>query len=395
MLKQHHVFLSYSRVDNKIMQRIKNSLRQAGLKVWTDEGIVPGTPSWKEAIEDAIRESEILVVLMSPDSNKSIWVQREIDYADVQGVQIIPMLARGSPKDAIPFALAGSQFIEIRTEYDTAIGLLVSRCYDYMDKTSGVTVQHTVTLPPEEEERELPRRRITMFVGGAIGFVVLIMALLFGTGVLPPSEPTQTPTPTATLTETPTHTPTSRPTTEVAVIVPTDTLSPTATNTPTSTASKTSTNTPTETRTPTITWTPSPSPTPSGELLLRYNANSLVIYNRSDGTARISNMEFTLITEGGNDLYTFTSSSWGSAITFLASQQCVQVWRNEFSFLSQSEQPATICRSRRAFRSTINEFWIADWDDAYFEVRRFGIVLTTCPAIKSDANTILRCIVNV
>ena len=386
MPKQHHVFLSYSRVDNEMMQRVKDSLRQVGLKVWTDEGIVPGTPSWKEAIEDAIRETEILVVLMSPDSNKSVWVQREIDYADVQDVQIIPILIRDEPKDSVPFALAGSQFIDLRSDYDTGIALLVSRCYDYMQQTNGVTVEHKVMKPPKEKRTPPPRNNRFLFIGSGIGIVVLlIIALLFGTGVLPPDTSTETPTPT----QTPSNTPTSRPTTAIAVVAPTETPTLTSTRPPTNTPS------PTETRTPTITHTPSPSPTPSGALQLHYNANSLVVYNRSDDVATISGLEFVLITEEGNDLYNFASSRWGTSLTFLFPEQCVQVWRNDISFLPDSTTPATICQSRISYRSTINEFWIADWDDAYFEVRHVELLLTTCPATQSGSAALIDCYIDI
>jgi hypothetical protein len=379
--KKHHVFLSYSRIDIDIMQRVKQDLRNAGLKVWTDEGIEPGTFSWKEAIEDAIRDTEMLVVLLSPDANNSKWVQREIDYADVQDVQVMPILVRGEPRDSVPFALAGSQFIDLRTNYEPGIKTLISRCYDYMQKTGGVTVEHK-RVP----RNILPPRHVMMYVGGGIAAIGLLMLLAFGFSFLPVFNPTETPSPT----------PTYTPTIEAAAVVIVATATSTPSNTPTFTASPTvATATPTQTSTATETYTPSPSPTPSGELQLRYNRNTLVVHNRTDAAATILGLEFVLISEGGTERYTFNASEWADTDSRLLAQQCVQVWRTEFSQLPISVPPANVCEARTAFKATIREFWIAEWDNAVFEVRRYDILLATCAAVNPRDDSIQRCIVDV
>ena len=61
----YDVFLSYSRQDTATMQQVRDTLRENGFIVWTDEGIEPGTPSWKVAIEDALLSTKSVVVLLS------------------------------------------------------------------------------------------------------------------------------------------------------------------------------------------------------------------------------------------------------------------------------------------------------------------------------------------
>src|SRR5688572_22773645 len=99
------VFLSYSRKDKEVMQRVRADLQREGLTVWTDEGIEPGTPSWKKAIGKAIEEARCLVVILSPDAKASEWVTRELDYATTHQLTIFALLARGNEQTAIPFAL--------------------------------------------------------------------------------------------------------------------------------------------------------------------------------------------------------------------------------------------------------------------------------------------------
>ncbi len=122
----HHIFLSYSRKDTPTMQRICDDLRAAGLSVWTDAGIEPGTPLWKDSIELAIEEAGCLVVILSPDSKHSQWVKRELEYADSQSKPIFPVLARGDESDAIPFLLIGAQFVDIQAHYTAGVQVLIS-----------------------------------------------------------------------------------------------------------------------------------------------------------------------------------------------------------------------------------------------------------------------------
>lgn len=110
----YHVFLSYSRTDKLVMERVKNLLSNEYLKVWTDENLKPGTPVWKEAIETSIRYSGCMVVILSPDAKKSKWVNREIDFAEMCEVEMFPLLLRGEPNETIPIALASCQWVDIR-----------------------------------------------------------------------------------------------------------------------------------------------------------------------------------------------------------------------------------------------------------------------------------------
>ena len=161
---QHHVFLSYSRKDSDIMQQISADLRAADLLVWTDEKLVPGTDSWKNAIENAIQNTGTFVVILTPDSKQSIWVEREMDYARACGIPIIPLLARGENEvSAVPFELINAQRVDIRLDYDDNFPLLIGAIQQRLNLPhtpaplptvsahqlhSGYTLSATETLDP-------------------------------------------------------------------------------------------------------------------------------------------------------------------------------------------------------------------------------------------------------
>lgn len=62
----HDIFISYSRADTPAMNRIVEALREAQFNVWTDQGIAPGTQSWRDMLGEAIINCGCVVVLFSP-----------------------------------------------------------------------------------------------------------------------------------------------------------------------------------------------------------------------------------------------------------------------------------------------------------------------------------------
>lgn len=110
------VFISYDRRDAERLRRLKTDLGAHGLTVWTDENLVVGTPSWMHAIEEAIRASGCVIVLLSPDSKKSEWVEKELVTAKVNEKQILGAMMRGDEKHSVPFLLCNVQWVDMRTE---------------------------------------------------------------------------------------------------------------------------------------------------------------------------------------------------------------------------------------------------------------------------------------
>ncbi|MFC1961333.1 TIR domain-containing protein [Chloroflexota bacterium] len=127
-----HIFLSYSRQDTAFMQRIRDDLRAADLAVWTDESLEPGTPAWELEIAKAIEGSDRLVVILSPEAKESVWVGRELGYAETFGVKIYPILVRGDERSAVPFRLISHQWVDSRSDYDTAFGKLVRSIAEHL-----------------------------------------------------------------------------------------------------------------------------------------------------------------------------------------------------------------------------------------------------------------------
>jgi serine/threonine-protein kinase len=89
-----HVFISYSRHDQDYARELADHIRQNGFPVWIDDRIDYGD-QWFKEIEKAIKASAAFVVVMTPDSDASEWVHREILIAKREKKLIFPLLLQG------------------------------------------------------------------------------------------------------------------------------------------------------------------------------------------------------------------------------------------------------------------------------------------------------------
>lgn len=136
------IFLAYSHQDAPVMRQLYADLRGAGWSVWTDEGLEPGTPSWQDAIQEALRQARCLVVLLSPHASKSHWVNSEISYTLKLGRRIIPVLVAGDDLSAVPLSLVNTQWVDVRGAYrQTVDGELLPALRRHL---GGVAIQPPV-----------------------------------------------------------------------------------------------------------------------------------------------------------------------------------------------------------------------------------------------------------
>jgi hypothetical protein len=89
------IFISHARHDRAYVKDLAAHLTDAGIPVWYDRDIIAGD-RWTQKIEDQIDACAALIVVMSPASAKSEWVDREIIHAENRGKTIVPLLLDGT-----------------------------------------------------------------------------------------------------------------------------------------------------------------------------------------------------------------------------------------------------------------------------------------------------------
>lgn len=88
------IFLSYAHEDKEIAQSLAEGLRDGGAEVWLDEEALNVGDSLVARIEAAIRSSDLFLILISPASERSAWVSRELGLAlgSEQRTRVVPVL---------------------------------------------------------------------------------------------------------------------------------------------------------------------------------------------------------------------------------------------------------------------------------------------------------------
>lgn len=89
-----HLFISYSRKDQDYVRKLAEHLREQRFEVWIDDRIDYGDRWWRTIVQ-AIRECAAFLLVMSPDSEESDWVEKEILLATNEKKPIVPLLLRG------------------------------------------------------------------------------------------------------------------------------------------------------------------------------------------------------------------------------------------------------------------------------------------------------------
>ena len=98
--KQFHVFLSHNSKNKPRAHELKRLLAERGLNVWLDEDELRPGGSWQKALEEAIKTSESVAVLVGEDG-LGPWQDEEMQAALRRAVNnkrpVIPVLLPGSP----------------------------------------------------------------------------------------------------------------------------------------------------------------------------------------------------------------------------------------------------------------------------------------------------------
>jgi len=125
------VFMSYARDDTSLMQRVRERLTRSEISVWTDDKLQPGTASWKKAVELAIEKSPCFIILLTPNAKNSSVVEMELGYALAQERIILPILADGTNRTAVPMEIINRQWTDIREEFEVGMARLIQAVTAY------------------------------------------------------------------------------------------------------------------------------------------------------------------------------------------------------------------------------------------------------------------------
>jgi hypothetical protein len=116
------VFVSYARSDAAVALQLARDLKTAGVEAWIDQVDIPPGAHWDATIEQALRASDRVVLVLSPASAQSHNVMDEVSFAIDEGKRVLPVLVQPCE---VPMRLRRLQFIDFTAERAAALARLL------------------------------------------------------------------------------------------------------------------------------------------------------------------------------------------------------------------------------------------------------------------------------
>ncbi|RPJ24572.1 MAG: TIR domain-containing protein [Chloroflexi bacterium] len=90
-IMRYDIFLSYSHLDSNIALELREKFLASGLTCFMAEKSLEVGDQWINQVREAIRESETILILITPRSVSSKWVYMEVGAAWMENKKIIPL----------------------------------------------------------------------------------------------------------------------------------------------------------------------------------------------------------------------------------------------------------------------------------------------------------------
>ena len=131
------VFISYSSKDTEIVNEVVNMLETSGISYWKAPEMIPAGSNYAKEIPRVICECNIFLLIISEDSQHSIWVEKEIDFAINNRKVIVPLkLTEGKLTDMFSFYLNNIQMVNYNGNLKKALKVLRTRIEMLLSKES-------------------------------------------------------------------------------------------------------------------------------------------------------------------------------------------------------------------------------------------------------------------
>ena len=172
MNKSAKIFLSHSSKDKDFVRKLANDLKSRQVPIWFDEWELQVGDSLNSRISDGIKESGWLAIVISNNSIKSKWVEKELNAAlseelEKKQVFVLPILIEDCE---IPLFLKDKLFADFRKDYNSGLNSLLKRLIpekasDFAKIVAGrdISIERQPKQPKPEEL--LPTIRDVRIVG--------------------------------------------------------------------------------------------------------------------------------------------------------------------------------------------------------------------------------------
>ncbi|MBI1258251.1 MAG: TIR domain-containing protein [Chloroflexi bacterium] len=151
-----HVFISYKHTDGLLARLLTLELKAAGIDYWWDDHLKPGE-NWSASIDDQIRGALALILLISPESQKSEYVTYEWSFAIGAGVPVFPLVI--TKVEAIHPRLSSIQYVDVSGTSNPNFKPVLDQLLALQAKRAAAAKPVTVTVSDAETVTQMDRGR--------------------------------------------------------------------------------------------------------------------------------------------------------------------------------------------------------------------------------------------
>jgi hypothetical protein len=130
------VFISYSRKDFYFAESLAFHLTERGIESWLDANHLTPGGEWGEEIDRALDEAQTIVLVATPASVRSPYVQREWKRALAQGDRLIVALFRSCK---LPPEMSAARVVDFRGRFGAALQRLTGLLGERRDASAPLT----------------------------------------------------------------------------------------------------------------------------------------------------------------------------------------------------------------------------------------------------------------
>ena len=149
-MEQYDIFISYSRTDIRLAEKIQRMLESVGFRCFRDTSNIHVSEDWIDVLSERILDSKVFLLLGSSNAYRSKWTKREVLFADNNQRQIVPyMIDDAKLPPRLDFLLGN---LNQRSMSDYSIEQLVEEIRGLVGKGKTVSPPHphkrTTIIPP-------------------------------------------------------------------------------------------------------------------------------------------------------------------------------------------------------------------------------------------------------
>lgn len=114
------VFISYSRTDAEWARSFAQALKDRGVSVWFDQFEIHAGDSLRDALETALRDSDVLVTVIGPQYPAKPALFFELGAAIGMRKKVVPIVPENLDPDTLPFDLRLRKYVVRQSPEETA-----------------------------------------------------------------------------------------------------------------------------------------------------------------------------------------------------------------------------------------------------------------------------------